>query len=100
MSLNSTKKSAHLHSGIFWACAQGCLAFGGIFLTIVFKLGGSEKINDTMIHTLYGVFTTLTVAGIILLIFLRMPPKQLETDKEEKLSQLELLSKLKSKFHT
>jgi uncharacterized YccA/Bax inhibitor family protein len=68
------------------------LTFGGIFLVVVFKYG-SEKINDMMIYLLYGVFTSLTLGGIVLLLFLRMPKAE-DSEKKQKLSQLELFSKV------
>ena len=68
------------------------LTFGGIFLTVVFSWG-PKRISDATIRILYGVFTALTLVGILFLALLRMPAPEKSADKKG-LSQWEILSKL------
>lgn len=102
LTMNSTEETAGRHSGIFWAISQACLSCGGIFLFFVFNSGSTTTISDTKIHVIYGVFTSVTVLGIVLLGLLRMPTTIDETNEnapslpptqEPQLTQLELLSK-------
>ncbi|KAI6173776.1 UNC93-like protein MFSD11 [Aphelenchoides besseyi] len=72
LSLNSDENTASKHSGLFWGISQACLSCGGIFLFFVFN-SGSDTITDFTIHIIYGVFTSVTVVGIIILSLLRMP---------------------------
>ncbi|CAD5234484.1 unnamed protein product [Bursaphelenchus xylophilus] len=70
LSMNSTEDTAERHAGIFWAISQACLSCGGVFMYIVFN-SDSDKISDQTIMVLYGVFTSVTVLGMILIMLLR-----------------------------
>jgi len=102
LQLNSTEETAGKHSGLFWAISQFCLTCGGIFLFFVFNDESHEspKISESTIHIIYGVFTSVNIAGIVMLALLRMPSTidenteiapSLPSSQEPQLSQLDLL---------
>lgn len=49
------------------------LIFGGIFLYTVFSFKESDVIDESTVTILYGVFTGVTVFGVIVLALLRIP---------------------------
>lgn len=57
---------------VFLNISMFSLSCGGLFLFFVFN-SGSSSISDRTIHVIYGVFTSVTALGIILLGLLRMP---------------------------
>jgi len=71
LTLNSTEQTASRHSGIFWAISQACIIVGGIFLSIVFH--SSATLSDSSVRFIYGIFTAITVLGIVILALLRLP---------------------------
>ncbi|KAK0405416.1 hypothetical protein QR680_017981 [Steinernema hermaphroditum] len=74
LALNSTEANSKRNSGVLWGISQCCIAFGGIFLYLVFRNGGSH-ISDNTVKTLYGVFTALSIIGVITIALLRTPPR-------------------------
>uniref|UniRef100_A0A915DRS4 UNC93-like protein MFSD11 n=1 Tax=Ditylenchus dipsaci TaxID=166011 RepID=A0A915DRS4_9BILA len=65
LAINSTVETAGKHSGLFWAISQISIIFGGTFLLIVFHF--TDSFTDAAISVLYGVFTGVTLLGIVVL---------------------------------
>uniref|UniRef100_A0A915EGB9 UNC93-like protein MFSD11 n=1 Tax=Ditylenchus dipsaci TaxID=166011 RepID=A0A915EGB9_9BILA len=58
-----------LGAGVIWTAQGKYLALNSTDETLVF----SDKINDETMHILYGVFTVMTLIGIVILGALRLP---------------------------
>lgn len=117
LTLTSTKETAGLHSGIFWASAQGrydtcfsidrknfSLAFGGIFLYIVFRDSSEDAdISKSTTRIIYGVFSGVTMIGLVILGTSRLKKKDDGMEKvvnesdgdedEDDLTPMEMISK-------
>uniref|UniRef100_A0A7E4VGL8 UNC93-like protein MFSD11 n=1 Tax=Panagrellus redivivus TaxID=6233 RepID=A0A7E4VGL8_PANRE len=74
LALWSTPKNATKHASLFWGVSRGCLAFGGVFLYVMFHDAGKDmEIADSTIHVLYSITTIVTLIGVVLMATLRMP---------------------------
>ncbi|KAE9549639.1 hypothetical protein FO519_007146 [Halicephalobus sp. NKZ332] len=68
IAMNSTNETASKHSSLFWGVSQICIAGGGIFLYLAFRdLKEDDKIKDSKIKLVYGVFTAVTAVGVAIL---------------------------------
>ncbi|KAE9549637.1 hypothetical protein FO519_007144, partial [Halicephalobus sp. NKZ332] len=77
IAMNSTNETASLHSSLFWGEYQLCLIGSGAFLYFAFRdLKDNDKIEDSKIRFIYGVFTTVTACGVIIFSLLRMPRRE------------------------
>ncbi|KAE9555999.1 hypothetical protein FO519_000855 [Halicephalobus sp. NKZ332] len=76
IAMNSTDETASIHSGLFWGEYQVSLIGSGIFLYFAFRdLKDNDRIEDSKIRLVFGVFTAVTAAGVAILGLLRTPPK-------------------------
>uniref|UniRef100_A0A915D134 UNC93-like protein MFSD11 n=1 Tax=Ditylenchus dipsaci TaxID=166011 RepID=A0A915D134_9BILA len=71
IALNSTEETANKHVSLFWSVSQSCFAFGGVFLYFVFR--HTDSFGEHTVHTIYSVFTAVTILGAVVLALLRMP---------------------------
>uniref|UniRef100_A0A1I7YHP5 UNC93-like protein MFSD11 n=1 Tax=Steinernema glaseri TaxID=37863 RepID=A0A1I7YHP5_9BILA len=91
LALNSTEANSKRNSGVLWGISQCCIAFGGLFLYLMFQNSDSH-ISDSTVTTVYGVFTGLSIVGVITIALLRTPPRVASGENvEEDLSHGQLL---------
>uniref|UniRef100_A0A915DRX3 UNC93-like protein MFSD11 n=1 Tax=Ditylenchus dipsaci TaxID=166011 RepID=A0A915DRX3_9BILA len=96
LAINSTVETAGKHSGLFWAISQISIIFGGTFLLIVFHF--TDSFTDAAISVLYGVFTGVTLLGIVVVGLLRLPSSNIQHNNNEKVTKLSNLENQLSNF--
>lgn len=87
------------------------MIFGGIFLFVVFHFSDPETISLTTLRVLYGVFTGISLLGVVIMALLPMPSKdsvridesgeivvfespQSDEEDQSQMSNLEIVGKL------
>ncbi|KAE9549061.1 hypothetical protein FO519_007732 [Halicephalobus sp. NKZ332] len=76
IAINSTDNTAGTHSSLFWGMSQLCLVGSGAFLYFAFRdLKDNDTIDDSTLNLLYGVFTAVSVAGVVVFGLLRIPER-------------------------
>jgi predicted RNA-binding protein with PUA-like domain len=100
IALNSTEENSGKHSALFYASNQSSLTIGGIFLFLIFYFSDPSKeekddpstIDQDTIYMLYGVFTSASLIGIVILTVLPMPTRTRVATESPSESELSLMS--------